>query len=78
MNAYQWLNHTVLMMVIEHNRPSVPWIAKMRHHPSGEVVETEAFDLWTFEHEKCASLVEYIDTALAERLRDLALQDATP
>jgi ketosteroid isomerase-like protein len=73
-NSYQWLSHTVLTMIIDNNCASVQWIAKLRHHPSGEVVETEAFDLWTFEGEKCVSLVEYIDTALAERLHTLAIR----
>jgi ketosteroid isomerase-like protein len=77
-NNYQWLSHTILAVIIDHNRASVQWIAKMRHRPSAEVVETEAFDVWTFEGDKCVSLVEYIDTALAERLHDLALQNATP
>jgi ketosteroid isomerase-like protein len=76
-NNYQWLSHTVLTMIIDNNRASVQWIAKLRHRPSGEVVETEAFDLWTFEGEKCVSLVEYIDTALAERLYELATGSAS-
>jgi ketosteroid isomerase-like protein len=74
---YQWLSHTILTMIVENNRASVQWIAKIRHHPSGEVVETEAFDLWTFEGEKCVSLVEYVDTALAERLYELTANPPT-
>jgi ketosteroid isomerase-like protein len=70
-NTHQWLSHTVPTMIIDGSRASVQWIAKIRHRPSGEVVETEAFDLWTFKDAKRVSLVEYIDTALANRLIEL-------
>lgn len=66
--TWQWLGHTVQAMLVDGDRAAVHWRARLRHVGSGEVVETEAVDLFTFADGKIATFTEFCDTALANRI----------
>jgi ketosteroid isomerase-like protein len=66
--AFDFLEQQMLMSVVEGNKAAVHWRVRLRHNPTGEVHETELFDLWTIEGGRVASLVQFCDTALAAQL----------
>jgi ketosteroid isomerase-like protein len=66
--AFDILDLKLLTSVIEGNKAATHWRAKVKHNPTGEVHDTELFDLWTIEGGRIASLVQFADTALIARL----------
>jgi ketosteroid isomerase-like protein len=41
---------------------------KIKHNPTGEMHDTELFDLWTIEDGRATSFVQFADTALVASL----------
>jgi ketosteroid isomerase-like protein len=66
--VFEWLDQTILSMVIEAPKAAVHWRGTIRSSATGETVETELMDLFAVENGRIASLVEFCDTALAARL----------
>jgi ketosteroid isomerase-like protein len=66
--VFEWLDQTILSMVVEDSKAVVHWRGKIRSSATGETVETELVDIFGFENGRIASLVEFCDTALAARL----------
>jgi ketosteroid isomerase-like protein len=66
--AFDFLEQEMLDSVIEGNKAAVRWRIRLKFNPSGEVVDTEIFDLWTIEGGRVASLLQFCDTALVARL----------
>ncbi len=62
--AFDFLEQTKLASVIEGGKAAVHWRLKVKYNPTGEIFETELFDLWTLEGGRVASLVQFCDTAL--------------
>jgi ketosteroid isomerase-like protein len=66
--AFDILELTLLASVIEGNRAATHWRVKIKHNPTGEVHDTELFDLWTVEDGRISSFVQFADTALVANL----------
>jgi ketosteroid isomerase-like protein len=66
--AFDILDLTLLASVIEGNKAATHWRVKIKHNPTGEVHETELFDLWTIEDGRISSFVQFADTALVTSL----------
>jgi hypothetical protein len=66
--AFDILDLTLLASVIEGNRAATHWGVKIKHNPTGEVHDTELFDLWTIEDGRVSSFVQFADTALVASL----------
>src|ERR1700730_15013592 len=66
--AFDMLELTLLASVIEGNNAAMHWRVKVRHNPTGEVHDTELFDLWTVEGGRASSFVQFADTALVAKL----------
>jgi|ERR1700722_2853683 ketosteroid isomerase-like protein len=62
--AFDFVDRTMVASVIEDDKAAVHWRLKVKYNPTGEVFETEIFELWTFDHGRVASLVQFCDTAL--------------
>jgi ketosteroid isomerase-like protein len=62
--AFDFLEQTLLTSVIEDNKAAKHWRLKVKHNPTGETFETELFDLWTIDGGRVTSLVQFCDTAL--------------
>ena len=65
---YAFLETTLLSSVVEGDKASMHWHVKVRHNPTGEVHETEMYDLWTIDGDQAKSVVQFCDTALAVEL----------
>jgi ketosteroid isomerase-like protein len=68
MQAFDFLEQKLVTSVIEGSRAAVQWQVRLRHNPTGKVVDTELFDLWTIDGGRIASLVQFCDTALVAGL----------
>lgn len=66
--VFEWLDQTILTMVIEGSKAAVHWRGTIRSSATGETVETELMDFFAIENGRIASLVEFCDTAMAARL----------
>jgi ketosteroid isomerase-like protein len=66
--AFDILELTLLTSVIENDKAAMHWRVKLKYNPSGEVHETELFDLWTIVGERVSSLLQFADTALVAKL----------
>jgi ketosteroid isomerase-like protein len=66
--VFEWLDQTILSMVIEGPKAAVHWRGRIRSTATGETAETELMDIFTIENGQVVSLVEFCDTALAARL----------
>jgi ketosteroid isomerase-like protein len=62
--AFDFLELEMLASVIEGDKASVHWRVRARFNLTGEVFDTELYDLWTFANGRVASLVQFCDTAL--------------
>jgi ketosteroid isomerase-like protein len=62
--TFDFLKQDMLASVIEGDKAAVHWRVQIRHNPTGQVFETELFDLWTFAGTRVASLVQFFDSAL--------------
>jgi ketosteroid isomerase-like protein len=61
--AFDFLDWTMLTSVIEGDKAAVHWRLKVKHNPTGEIFVTELFDLWTIDDGRVVSLVQFCDTA---------------
>ncbi len=68
MTVFEWLDQTILVLIIEGSSAAVHWRGIVRSTATGETVETELMDVFGIENGRIASLVEFCDTALAARL----------
>jgi ketosteroid isomerase-like protein len=75
---WQWLDYQPLSTLIDGNRVAAHYRVSMRFVPTGDVVDTELFDLMTFENGKLTELVEFYDTALARRFIAMTAADSQP
>jgi len=66
--VFEWLDQTILTIIIEGSRAAVHWRGTIRSTATGETVETELVDIFRIENGRIASLIEFCDTALATRL----------
>jgi ketosteroid isomerase-like protein len=66
--TFDFLEHKLLASVIEGNKAAMHWRVRLRHNPSGKVVDTELFDLWTIEGGRAVAFKQFCDTALAADL----------
>jgi ketosteroid isomerase-like protein len=66
--AFDILELTLLTSVIEDNKAAMHWRVKVKYNPTGEVHDTELFDLWTIVDGRATCFVQFADTALVARL----------
>ena len=75
-DAWEWLDHEILDVVIDGSRAAVRYRTRQRFIPTNQIVETDLFDLVTFRDGKIAHMVEFCDTALATDLIQIAMNQA--
>jgi ketosteroid isomerase-like protein len=66
--AFDILELTLLTSVIEGDNAAMHWRVKVRYNPSGELHDTELFDLWTIVDGRVTRFVQFADTALVAKL----------
>jgi ketosteroid isomerase-like protein len=66
--AFDILELTLLTSVIEGDKAAMHWRVKVKYNPTGDVHETELFDLWTIVGGRATSFVQFADTALVAKL----------
>jgi ketosteroid isomerase-like protein len=66
--AFDFLDQTMLTSVIEDNKAAVHWRLKVKHNATGEIFVTEMLDLFTIDGGRVASLVQFCDTAFVASL----------
>jgi ketosteroid isomerase-like protein len=66
--AFDILELTLLTSVIEGDKAAMHWHVKVKYNPTGEVHDTELFDLWTIEGNRVTGFVQFADTALVAKL----------
>jgi ketosteroid isomerase-like protein len=66
--TFDWVDQTILSMVVEGPKAAVHWRGNLRSMVTGEMVETEMIDLFEVRDGKILSLIEFCDTALAARM----------
>jgi ketosteroid isomerase-like protein len=74
--AWEWIDHEILDLVIDGNRAAVRYRTRQRFIPTNQIVETDLFDLVTFREGKIAHMIEFCDTALATDLIHVAMNQA--
>jgi ketosteroid isomerase-like protein len=74
--AWEWIDHEILDLVIDGNRAAIRYRTKQRFIPTDQVVDTDLFDLVTFKDDKIFRMVEFCDTALATDMIQTAMQAA--
>jgi ketosteroid isomerase-like protein len=65
-NAYEMHEQTILSFLVDDEKAAVHHRSKLKFKPTGEVFDTEMLDLWRLEGGKIVSVIEFIDTALAQ------------
>ncbi|MEA2856745.1 MAG: hypothetical protein QOH98_1066 [Methylobacteriaceae bacterium] len=66
LNAYDMHEQTILSFLVDEEKAAVHHRSKLKFKPTGEVFDTEMLDLWKFEGNKIISVIEFVDTALAQ------------
>jgi ketosteroid isomerase-like protein len=66
--AFEWIDHTIVSIVIEGSKAAVQGRVKMEATATGDVVETDIADFIEVQDGRIVSFVEFCDTALAGRL----------
>ncbi|MEZ5786546.1 MAG: nuclear transport factor 2 family protein [Xanthobacteraceae bacterium] len=66
--AFEWIDHTIVSIVIEGSKAAVHGRVKMESAATGDVVETEVADFIEIRDGRITSFIEFCDTALAGRL----------
>jgi ketosteroid isomerase-like protein len=66
--AFEWIDHTIISMVIDGSRAAVHGRVKMESTATGDVVETDVADFIEVKDGRIVSFTEFCDTALAARL----------
>ena len=67
LDAYDMHEQTILSFLVDDEKAAVHHRSKMKFKPTGEVFDTEMLDLWKLQGDKIISLIEFVDTALAQR-----------
>jgi ketosteroid isomerase-like protein len=67
-DAWEWLEQDIRNMLIDGDRAAVHYRLKARFVPSDQIIDTEICDLLTFQSGKLTEIVQFLDTAMAERL----------
>lgn len=66
--AFEWIDHTIVSMVIDGPRVAVHGRVKLEATATGDVVETDIADFIEVKDGRIVSFTEFCDTALAGRL----------
>lgn len=66
--AWKWRKVEIRSMLIEDEKAAVHFHLTVEYAPRRETVEMEVGNFWTFHDGRCASLVEFADTAMIRRL----------
>ena len=66
LNAYDMHDQTILSFLVDEEKAAVHHRSKLKFKPTGEVFDTEMLDLWKLQGDKIVSVVEFVDTALAQ------------
>ena len=66
LDAYDMQEQTILSFLVDEEKAAVHHQSKMKFKPTGEVFETEMLDLWKLQGDKITSVIEFVDTALAQ------------
>jgi ketosteroid isomerase-like protein len=66
--TFDWVDQTILSMVVEGPKAAVHWRGSLRSTVTGETVETEMIDLFEVRDGKIQSLIEFCDTPHAARM----------
>jgi ketosteroid isomerase-like protein len=66
LQAYDMHEQTILSFLVDDEKAAVHHRSKMKFKPTGEVFDTEMLDLWKLNGNKVVSVIEFIDTALAQ------------
>lgn len=66
--AFEWIDHTIISMVIEGSKAAVHGRVKLESAATGDVVETDVADFIEIHDGRITSYTEFCDTALAARL----------
>ena len=66
--TFDILELTLLTSVIEGENAAMHWRVRVKYNPTGEVHDTELFDLWTIKGGCATSFVQFADTALLAKL----------
>ena len=66
---WRWVDHRIVSTAVEEDRAAIQYRVRLRHQPSGQVLETEILDLVTFEDDgRIAMMEEFADTAAVEKI----------
>ena len=66
LDAYDMHEQTILSFLVDDEKAAVHHRSKMKFKPTGEVFDTEMLDLWKLQGDKITSVIEFVDTALAQ------------
>ena len=66
LDAYDMHEQTILSFLVDDEKAAVHHRSKMKFKPTGEVFDTEMLDLWKLQGDKVVSMIEFVDTALAQ------------
>jgi len=66
LNAYDMHEQTILSFLVDDEKAAVHHRSKMKFKPTGEVFDTEMLDLWKLRGDEIVSVIEFVDTALAQ------------
>lgn len=66
--AWEWVEQDILHILIDGDHAAVHYRLKVRFTLTSEMLETEICDLLTFKAGKLMQVVEFLDTALVERM----------
>jgi ketosteroid isomerase-like protein len=66
LNAYDMHEQTILSFLVDDEKAAVHHRSKLKFKPTGEVFDTEMLDLWKFDGDRIISVIEFVDTALAQ------------
>lgn len=67
-SAWKWRSVAIRMMLIDTDCAAVHFDLRVQYAPTGETVDMDVGNFWTFRDRACVSLVEFADTALIRRL----------
>jgi ketosteroid isomerase-like protein len=65
---FAFTNQKMLSITADGDRATVHWRANVTYKPTGKSAVTEFCELWTVKNGKIASIIQFIDTALARHL----------
>ena len=66
LNAYDMHEQTILSFLVDDEKAAVHHRSKMTFKRTGEAFDTEMLDLWKLQGDKVVSVIEFVDTALAQ------------